>query len=115
MIKTSKIKKILAFLMLMILFITNAQPIFAASGSGRYAGGQYASYMRTTDNANTQYGILIRYLIDLDTMEKKTVFCAEHGVEFATSTAYNGEYYTPTNSTIKKACKVAYFGWYSQY
>ena len=94
--------------MLIILFITNAQPIFAASGSGRYAGGQYASYMKTTDNANTQYGILIRYLIDLDTMEKKTVFCAEHVVDFATSTAYNGEYYAPSNSTIKKACKVAY-------
>ncbi|MBR3325266.1 MAG: hypothetical protein IKG14_04390 [Clostridia bacterium] len=115
MIKTSKFKKIIAFLMLMILFITNATPIFAASGSGRYAGGQYASYMKTTDNANTQYGIIIRYLIDLNTMEKKTVFCAEHGVEFATSTAYNGEYYTPSNSTIKKACKVAYLGWYSQY
>lgn len=115
MIKTSKFKKIIAFLMLMILFITNATPIFAASGSGRYAGGQYASYMKTTDNANTQYGIIIRYLIDLNTMEKKTVFCAEHGAEFATSTAYNGEYYTPSNSTIKKACKVAYLGWYSQY
>ena len=43
MIKTSKFKKIIAFLMLMILFITNAQPIFAASGNGRYAGGQFAS------------------------------------------------------------------------
>ncbi len=74
MIKTSKFKKIVAFLMLMILFITNATPIFAASGSGRYAGGQYASYMKTTDNANTQYGIIIRYLIDLNTMEKKKAY-----------------------------------------
>ena len=115
MIKTLKFKKIIAFLMLMILFITNIQPVFASSGSGRWAGGQYASYMKTTDNANTKYGVIIRYLIDLDTMKKKTVFCAEHGVEFATGTAYNGEYYTPTNSTIKKACKVAYLGWYSKY
>ena len=115
MIKTSKFKKIVAFLMLMILFITNAQPIFAASGSGRYAGGQFASYMNTTDHPNTQYGVLIRFLLDLNSGEKITVFCAEHDVEFATSTAYNGEYYTPTNSALKKACKIAYVGWYSKY
>ena len=115
MIKTSKFKKIIAFLMLMILFITNAQPIFAASGSGRYAGGQFASYMNTTDHPNTQYGVLIRFLLDLNSGEKITVFCAEHDVEFATSTAYNGEYYTPTNSALKKACKIAYVGWYSKY
>ena len=54
MIKTSKFKKIVAFLMLMILCITNAQPIFAASGSGTYAGGQFASYMNTTDHPDTQ-------------------------------------------------------------
>ena len=115
MIKTSKFKKIIAFLMLMILFITNAQPIFAASGSGRWAGGQFASYMKTTDNANSQYGVLIRNMINLDTNERRTVFCAEHGIEFATSTAYAGKYYTPQDSTIRKACKVAYLGWYSQY
>lgn len=115
MIKTSKFKKIIAFLMLMILFITNAQPIFATSGSGRYAGGQFASYMNTTDHPNTQYGVLIRFLLDLDSGEKITVFCAEYDVEFATSTAYNGEYYTPTNSALKKACKIAYVGWYSKY
>ncbi len=115
MIKTSKFKKIIAFLMLMILFITNAQPIFAASGTGTWAGGQYGSNMKTTDNANSAYGVLIRYLVNTSTGEKKTVFCAEHGIDFKTSVAYNGEYYTPTNSTIRKACKIAYVGWYSKH
>lgn len=115
MIKTSKIKKIVAFLMLMILCITNAQPIFAASGSGTYVGGQFASYMNTTDHPDTKYGVLIRFLVNTKTGEKMTVFCAEHDVDFATSTAYNGEYYTPTNSALKKACKIAYVGWYSKH
>ena len=115
MIKTSKFKKIIAFLMLMILFITNAKPIFAASGTGTWAVGQYGSNMKTTDNANSAYGVLIRYLVNTSTGEKKTVFCAEHGIDFATSVAYNGEYYTPTNSTIRKACKIAYVGWYSKH
>ena len=115
MIKTSKIKRIIAFLMLIILFLSTAQPIFAASGTGTWAGGQYGSNMKTTDNAGSAYGVLIRYLVNTNTGEKKTVFCAEHGIDFATSVAYNGEYYTPTNSTIRKACKVAYVGWYSKY
>lgn len=115
MIKTSKFKKVIAFLMLMILCITNVQPIFAASGSGTYTGGQFASYMNTTDHPNTQYGVLIRFLVNTKTGEKKTVFCAEHDVDFATNVAYNGEYYTPTNSALKKACKIAYVGWYSKY
>ena len=115
MIKTSKFKRIIAFLMLITIFLTNAQPIFAASGSGRWTGGQFASNMKTTDNANSEYGMLIRNMTNLDTNEKRTVFCAEHGVDFTTSAAYEGEYYTPTNSTIRKACKVAYLGWYSKH
>ncbi len=57
-------------------------------------------------------GILIRRLINLDTGEKFTVFCAEHFVDFETGAIENGGYYTPTDPTIKKACKIAYFGWY---
>ena len=115
MIKTSKYKRIIAFLMLITIFLTNAQPIFAASGKGRWTGGQFASYMKTTDNANSEYGMLIRNMTNLDTNEKRTVFCAEHGVDFTTSASYEGQYYTPTNSTIRKACKVAYLGWYSKH
>ena len=77
MIKTSKFKKIIAFLMLIVLFITNAQPIFAASGSGRYAGGQFASYMNTTDHPNTQYGVLIRFFLIL-IQEKKLQYFVQN-------------------------------------
>ena len=115
MIKTSKLKKVIAIFMLIALFISNVQPIFAASGSGTWSGGQFASYMKTTDNANSEYGVLIRNMINTSTGERRTVFCAEHGVDFTTSTAYNGQYYTPTNPTIRKACKVAYLGWYSKH
>ncbi len=115
MIKTSKFKKIMAFLMLIIVFLSTAQPIFAASGTGTWAGGQYASYMKTTDHPDAQYGVLIRFLVNTSTGEKRTVFCAEHDVNFATSVAYNGEYYTPTDSTLRKACKIAYIGWYSKH
>lgn len=105
-------KKIIAIVLLLITLITNISPVLAASGSGSFVGGQYASNMLTTDHAAGSTGILIRRLINYSTGEKYTVFCAEHGVDFKTGTIYNGNYYTPTNATIKKACKIAYFGWY---
>lgn len=115
MLKTKKINKILAVILLVLTLFSVVQPVFAVSGTGTWAGGQFASGMKTTDNQNTQYGVLIRRLINTKTNEKMTVFCAEHGVDFTTGTAYNGEYYTPTDATIKRACKIAYFGWYSKH
>ena len=115
MLKTKKINKILAVILLVLTLFSVVQPVFAVSGTGTWAGGQFASGMKTTDNQNTQYGVLIRRLINTATNERMTVFCAEHGVDFTTGTAYNGEYYTPTDATIKRACKVAYFGWYSKH
>ena len=115
MIKIAKFKRIFAIVLLMITLLSTAQPIFAASGTGNWVGGQFASYMKTTDNANSEYGILIRNLSNYNTGEKRTVFCAEHGVDFTTGSIYNGEYYTPTDTTIRKACKIAYLGWYSKY
>ncbi len=112
MTKTSKYKRILAFILLIITMLSVAQPIFAASGTGSWVGGQFASYIRTTDNANSKYGVLLRRLINYNTNEQRTVFCAEHGVEFDTGTVYKGSYYTPINSSIRKACKIAYLGWY---
>lgn len=113
--QTKKVKKILAILLLILTIFSTAQPIFAASGTGQWAGGQYGSKIFTTDSNNSGNGVLIRRLINNKTGEKLTVFCAEHGVPFETGTIYNGEYYTPTDSTIKKACKIAYFGWYSKH
>lgn len=115
MLKTKKLNKILAVILLVLTLFSIVQPVFAVSGTGTWAGGQFASGMKTTDNQNTQYGVLIRRLINTATNEKMTVFCAEHGVDFTTGTAYNGEYYTPTDATIKRACKIAYFGWYSKH
>ena len=108
----SKLKRFISILMIIILLISAIQPVFAVSGSGSWSGGQYASGFKTTDNQNGNTGILIRKLTNTATGEKRTVFCAEHGVEFITGRSYNGKYYTVTDGTIKKACKIAYFGWY---
>lgn len=105
-------KKVIAMLLLIITMLTNISPVFAVSGSGTFAGGQYASGMLTTDHAAGSTGVLIRRLINNTTGERYTVFCAEHGVDFKTGSSYNGNYYTPTDATIKRACKIAYFGWY---
>ncbi len=114
MLKKLKSKRIIAFFLLMITLLSTTQPIFAASGTGKWVGGQFASFIKTTDNANTQYGVLLRRLINYSTNEQRTVFCAEHGVNFDTGTVYNGKYYTPVDSKLRKACKVAYLGWYKQ-
>ena len=105
-------KKVIAMLLLIITMLTNISPVFAVSGSGTFAGGQYASGMLTTNHAAGSTGVLIRRLINNTTGERYTVFCAEHGVDFKTGSSYNGNYYTPTDATIKRACKIAYFGWY---
>ena len=81
MLKKLKGKRIIAFFLLMITLLSTTQPIFAASGTGKWVGGQFASYIKTTDNANTKYG----------------------------------SYYTPVNSNIRKACKIAYLGWYKEH
>lgn len=110
--KIKKINRILATIMLFLTLFSIVQPVFAASGSGTWSGGQYASGMKTTDNAGGTTGVVIRRLNNLNTGERRTVFCAEHGIDFKTGASYNGVYYTPTNSNIRKACKVAYLGWY---
>ena len=110
--KIKKVNKILAVIMLILTLFSVMQPVFAASGNGKWTGGQYASGMKTTDNASGPTGVLIRRLNNLNTGEKRTVFCAEHGLDFKTGATYNGIYYTPTDSKIRKACKVAYLGWY---
>lgn len=108
-------KKVIAILILILTLFSNVSPILAASGSGKWVGGQYASNIKTTDHLPGETGILIRRLINYTTGEKRTVFCAEHKVDFETGTIYDGSYYTPTDENIKLACKIAYFGWYSKY
>lgn len=108
-------KKIVATLLIVFMLLSNISPIFAASGSGTWVAGQWASYIYTTDNAGTQFGVLLRNMTNSNTGEKKTVFCSQHGVDIRTGVKVTGNYYTPTSATVKKACKIAYFGWYSKY
>lgn len=108
-------KKIVAILLILFTLLSNVSPIFAASGTGSWVAGQFASYIRTTDNANSQYGVLLRRLANANTGESRTVFCSQHGVDIDTGVINKGKYYTPTNATVKKCCKIAYFGWYDLY
>ena len=99
--------KIIAILILMVTLLGSVSPIFAATAT--FVGGQYDSGMRTSDSDNN---ILVRRLINQTTGDKYTVFCAEHGASFKTGVQVTGEYYTPTTEATKKACKIAYLGWY---
>lgn len=108
-------KKIVATLLIVFMLLSNVSPIFAASGSGTWVAGQWASYIHTTDNAGTQFGVLLRNMTNVNTGEKKTVFCSQHGVDINTGVRVTGNYYAPTSPEMKKACKIAYFGWYSKY
>lgn len=111
-------KKIVAMILLIITLFSNIGPVLAISGSGseNFVGGQFATFIHTTDNAGSQNGMLARRLIRMnDTTQRFTVFCVEHGVNFDTGVISKGNYYVPTNPTIKRACKVAYLGWYSKH
>lgn len=108
-------RKILSIVMLIITLFSVVQPVFAASGSTSYIAAQFASYFFTTDNSNTDYGIVIRKIYDRNTEDWKTVFCSQHGLDINTGDTHSGKYYTPTDPKIKQACKIAYFGWYEKY
>ena len=111
--KVKKGKKIMAIMLVLLTFIGSLSNVFAASGTGNWKGYQYSTFLKTTDTL--QYGITARSLINTGTGESHTVFCSELGVDFDNGVVYNGSYYTPTNEVMKKACKIAYFGWYSKY
>ena len=110
-----KFKKIISLLMIIFILFTSILPVLANTGTGNWTGGQYGSQMFTTDSNNNGNGVLIRRLTNLDTGEKHTVFCVEHGVRFITGNKYEGKYYTVTDELMKKVCKIAYFGWYSKF
>lgn len=111
-------KKILAIVFLIIIILGAIHPIFAAtvitSGTTKWVAGQYDSDIYTTDSKGS-VGMIIRRLTNYSTGEKVTMFCAEYGVDISTGTIHTGTHSVPTDDLIKKACKVAYFGWYSRY
>lgn len=83
-------KKIVATLLIVFMLLSNISPIFAASGNGTWVAGQWASYIYTTDNAGTQFGVLLRNMTNSNTGEKKTVFCSQHGVDIRTGVKVTG-------------------------
>lgn len=107
-------KKIVSTLLILFILLSNISPIFAASGSGKWVAAQWATFFPTTESAS-DWGIIMRRITNTSTGEVRTVFCSEHGKDIATGVVQNGNYYTPTSEKVKKACKVAYFGWYSKY
>lgn len=114
-IKTNKLsKKVIAIILLIITMMTNISPVFAVSGSDTFIASQWATYCSTTES-KSDWGILLRRLTNSSTGVSRTVFCSEYGKDIRTGVKETGNYYTPTSRNVKKACKVAYFGWYSKY
>ncbi len=110
-------KKVLAIILLIITLIGTVNPVFAISGSGsaEWTCGQWDSEMKTTEYLTQPVGILIRKLVNLSTYEQITVFCAQNLTDIKTGTIETGNYFEPTDTTLKKACKIAYLGWYSKH
>ena len=110
-------KKLLAVILLIATLLGTAQPIFAISTSGtaKWVAGQWDSEVFTTDN-KTSVGMLMRRLVNYSTGDMYTTFCAEHFINSPTGTIENGTHTIPaSDSKMKQACKVAYFGWYERY
>ena len=112
------IKKIILaiiFSIIGVFAIIKPTSALSGSGSGNWTGGQYDTFIKTTESVAYNRGILARKLTNVDTGEKVTVFCAEHTEDFVVGVTNSGSYYAPTDEKVKKACKIAYFGWYSKY
>lgn len=107
-------KKLMAIILLVVTILGNFSQVFAAQGEGEWIGTQYASYIITTDTSQ-RIGICLRKLVNVNTNQAITAFCSEHGKEFYSGVRNSGSYYTPTSDAMKKACKIAYLGWYSKY
>ena len=112
------IKKIILaiiFSIVGVFAIIKPTSAFSGSGNGNWTGGQYDTFIKTTESISYNRGILARKLTNVDTGEKITVFCAEHTEDFVVGVTNSGSYYAPTDEKVKKACKIAYLGWYSKY
>ena len=110
-------KKLLSIIFLIITLFSTAQPIFAVIenyGTQKWVAAQYDSRMFTTDNERV-LGMLIRRLRNYATGEEITTFCAEHYVSSITGAVESGTHSIPTDELTKKACKIAFLGWYSKY
>ena len=111
-------KKILSIVFLILMIFQAIQPIVFASistsGTAKWVAGQWDSEVFTTDN-KTSVGMLMRRLVNYSTGDMYTTFCGEHFINSPTGTIETGTHSVPTDPLMKKACKVAYFGWYAKY
>ena len=107
--------KIIAIMFLLAMLFENITPVFAvsSSGGGNWVAGQFDSFIYTSDDYYV--GVLMRRLVNYDTGEMITAFCAEHFIDSPTGMIEWANHSAPTDATIKYACKIAYFGWYSRY
>lgn len=121
-----KTKKIFAILILFLTLFGIARPCLAANqiisgeGNENFIARQYATRYKTTDSANSgENGIIARRLLmknagwnfsagdrNISILCTESVYTSKHGE------TYEGNYYVPTNSDIRKAAKVAYCAWY---
>lgn len=111
-------KKILSIVFLILMIFQTIQPIVFASistsGTAKWVAGQWDSEVFTTDN-KTSVGMLMRRLVNYSTGDMYTTFCGEHFINSPTGKIETGTHSVPTDPLMKKACKVAYFGWYAKY
>ena len=109
-------RSVVATLLLIIIMFGNIYSVFAINSSGteKWVAGQYDTRIKTTDNKKN-VGILARRLVNYTTKERITTFCGEHFINSPTGTIETGHHSIPSNPNVKRACKIAYFGWYEKY
>ena len=120
--------KILAVILLIMTLINIIQPTVLAANQGISGSGaddfiarQYSTKIRTTDEGNdTENGIIARRLLpkskgwNFNNGDGILVFCVQNHVPLKTGEYYAGTYTQPTAEDMRKAGKVAYFGWYQE-
>ena len=113
--KYKKLNKILAILLLVAMFFENIMPLYAvsSSGSGNWVVGQFDSYIYNSDDLSL--GVLLRRMYNMDTGVMISVFCSQHNVESPNGIIENATHSIPSDPSMRYACKIAYFGWYSKY
>ena len=84
-------------------------------GYADWRGNQYDTFCKTTESIAYNRGILARRFTNQNSGKVITVFCAQHTEDFIPNSVNTGIAFVPTDEKVKKACKIAYLGWYKKY
>ena len=84
-------------------------------GYADWRGNQYDTFCETTESIAYNRGILARRFTNQNSGKVITVFCAQHTEDFIPNSVNTGIAFVPTDEKVKKACKIAYLGWYKKY